>query len=486
MDRSLLQNEVLFTSEGLTLLALDHLYTFKCALQSYAKTQSPCRLEDAVDELRRLVLGNEMRNLRKSTLTHNYTWLGRPDGAALQDVGRMYHRAYGSHEGDKGIDNDMDLPSWPLPDTRLSLHNVPLVQDQDAGPVVLEQHLHRFSFEDLTGKPLPKTPVGVQDPLEIEVRRSRSQVRSTTPKQRTPTHSNASRNSGTPGRRKSPPAALNIESSSRAESPLRSGFKTPASTVTEQSDTGHSVVSNLTTQSERAATPMLDRWGEEKEFLGMEIELDMDEIEDWYREVDINLDTVTFKPARAAIYIQEPTPEVEEIRQAVVNPVAEPLPQPPPLPSTMAKVGLMGLRLDTQFIKPKPRVAAKRHQVSVSMDAAVRMSQPHDSGPTSLAINLEDLHTNGDGDDTEEELTARPPDSAHPATDGLRGFVRWNSISIDSVLSPVEGPGDRDAKVGPMTPNGYDDISPITRGEWGFLMGADRKNGRQVNVTECL
>lgn len=36
---------------------------------------------------------------------------------------------------------------------------------------------------------------------------------------------------------------------------------------------------------------------------------------------------------------------------------------------------------------------------------------------------------------------------------------------------------------GPMTPNGYDDISPITRGEWGFLMGGGASGvGRQAGV----
>ena len=39
---------------------------------------------------------------------------------------------------------------------------------------------------------------------------------------------------------------------------------------------------------------------------------------------------------------------------------------------------------------------------------------------------------------------------------------------------------DDDGVTGPMTPNGYDDISPITRGEWGFLMGA--KAGKTVAV----
>ena len=49
-------------------------------------------------------------------------------------------------------------------------------------------------------------------------------------------------------------------------------------------------------------------------------------------------------------------------------------------------------------------------------------------------------------------------------------------------LSPDRGFGD----VGPMTPNGYDDISPITRGEWGFMMVDNAlQGGRTVAVETC-
>uniref|UniRef100_A0A0D2XZK9 DUF7582 domain-containing protein n=1 Tax=Fusarium oxysporum (strain Fo5176) TaxID=660025 RepID=A0A0D2XZK9_FUSOF len=53
---SIIQNEVLFCSEGLTVLSLDRLYSLKSALSSYSKTKSHLRLEDAVDELRRIIL----------------------------------------------------------------------------------------------------------------------------------------------------------------------------------------------------------------------------------------------------------------------------------------------------------------------------------------------------------------------------------------------------------------------------------------------
>ncbi|KAF3064403.1 hypothetical protein GL218_01585 [Daldinia childiae] len=110
--RSMLQNEVLFSSEGLTLLGLDRLYSFKSALAVYArftygttttlpspispitKTLDSTRLEDAVDALRRLVLANGGRPISKSDLLRSYDWLG-VNARALKDVENMYRRAYG-------------------------------------------------------------------------------------------------------------------------------------------------------------------------------------------------------------------------------------------------------------------------------------------------------------------------------------------------------------------------------------------------------
>lgn len=112
--RSMLQNEVLFSSEGLTLLGLDRLYTFKSALATYARSLnsgviSPSPLspasripdstpiEDAVDSLRRLVLANGGRPVSRSDLYRSYDWLG-VNPRALRDVENMYRRAYGGPE----------------------------------------------------------------------------------------------------------------------------------------------------------------------------------------------------------------------------------------------------------------------------------------------------------------------------------------------------------------------------------------------------
>ncbi|KAI0187693.1 hypothetical protein EV127DRAFT_343987 [Xylaria flabelliformis] len=93
MRRSIQQNEVLFSSEGLTLLGLDRLYSFKAALSAYANS----RLEDAVDCLRRLVLSNGGRSVVKADLYRSFDWMG-VNPTALLDVERMYRRAYGGPE----------------------------------------------------------------------------------------------------------------------------------------------------------------------------------------------------------------------------------------------------------------------------------------------------------------------------------------------------------------------------------------------------
>ncbi|KPM43111.1 hypothetical protein AK830_g3488 [Neonectria ditissima] len=99
---SIIQNEVLFCSEGLTLVSLDRLYSLKSALSSYSKTRSHLRLEDAVDELRRIILANNGEKVTKSDILRSYDWLS-VSNSALVDLDRMYRRAYGGPEKLGGI-----------------------------------------------------------------------------------------------------------------------------------------------------------------------------------------------------------------------------------------------------------------------------------------------------------------------------------------------------------------------------------------------
>ncbi|PBP26639.1 hypothetical protein BUE80_DR002401 [Diplocarpon rosae] len=103
IHRSLTQNSILFSSEGLTLLALDHVYTFKYQLHGYSRSLSPCSLTLAVDELRRLVLAQSGRRITKGYLMRAYDWLG-VSLAALVDVNEGYKVAYGGKERFGGIE----------------------------------------------------------------------------------------------------------------------------------------------------------------------------------------------------------------------------------------------------------------------------------------------------------------------------------------------------------------------------------------------
>jgi hypothetical protein len=118
--RSLTQNEVLFSSEGLTLLSLDHVYTFKCHLHTYSRTLSPIDLTSAVDELRRLVLAHGGRRVTKGYLMRAYDWLG-VSLAALVDVNEGYKTAYGGAGRTSGIEILSEERASPLPAGKILL-----------------------------------------------------------------------------------------------------------------------------------------------------------------------------------------------------------------------------------------------------------------------------------------------------------------------------------------------------------------------------
>ncbi|KAL2202136.1 hypothetical protein CC79DRAFT_1373766 [Sarocladium strictum] len=116
IHKSIAQGDVLFSSEGLTLVALDRLYSLKSALSSYSRSKSALRLEDAVDELRRLVLANNGAKVAKSDLLRSFDGLSISDQALL-DLDRMYCRAYGGSSqtgGIAGMPKIMDEPPRAL------------------------------------------------------------------------------------------------------------------------------------------------------------------------------------------------------------------------------------------------------------------------------------------------------------------------------------------------------------------------------------
>ncbi|KUJ19033.1 uncharacterized protein LY89DRAFT_612453 [Mollisia scopiformis] len=112
--RSLIQNEVIFSSEGLTLLSLDHVYTFKSQLHTYSRSLAPSDLTCAVDELRRLVLAQGGRRVTKGYLMRAYDWLGI-SLSALVDVNEGYKFAYGGSQRFGGIEVQNEERRTPPP-----------------------------------------------------------------------------------------------------------------------------------------------------------------------------------------------------------------------------------------------------------------------------------------------------------------------------------------------------------------------------------
>ena len=112
--RSLNQNSVLFSAEGLTLYALDHLYTFKSQLYTYSRSLSQHDLEYAVDELHRLVLAQHGRRITKGYLMRAYDWMNI-NLAALTEVNGQYKITYGGVKQFDGIHMQNEEKRSPPP-----------------------------------------------------------------------------------------------------------------------------------------------------------------------------------------------------------------------------------------------------------------------------------------------------------------------------------------------------------------------------------
>ncbi|KAH6636551.1 hypothetical protein F5144DRAFT_183998 [Chaetomium tenue] len=430
--KSTVQNKTLFTSERLTLLSLDHLYTFRTALQAYARTRANARLEDAVDELRRLFLANGRRALRKSTLLGAYRWLDPLNDAALADVCRMYERAYGGIERESGVENDVDpAQGWPLPERK------------------------RISV--VTEQPMAKGP-------RMSVRRS--QHTETTP----------------PPQHHEPEIQTQIADLANAldKEILLSGDLLP------------------------------------------EDQSELDEIEAWYREIQQQQNDL---PTSTTIEIHPLRSHPAEDAPAVVEILPPPSSPPPPPPTSATyrnrpwhqpeEPTLSEMLRTTPKLRPAPPGRSLALKLQTTFDkptrggggGKVQLLKPTATKPqvqTTTERPMEPVQEENE-DEEEEELTARP----HSA---IKSFAnaRWTvgnggangGVSIDELMlrgGVADGGGgggggggesdghlqvqpQGDDRVGPMTPNGYDDISPITRGEWGFLMFG---KGKTAGIGTC-
>lgn len=407
IHRSILQNELLFSSEGLTVLSLDHLYTFKSALAQYAGSMhepgSDFRLENAVDELRRYVLSSSggRRRLLKSALLRSYEWLGPVSDAALSGVMKMYCRAYGGTTKETGIEDDLirDIPPTPPPkdDPRPT-------RPVDSAPLPIPASNEDSYPENWPLVPQPSSPVageGIADMPETPV----------------------------------------VEQSAKVS--------------TEDLKAGATITEN---DSDKTPTKTTDK-------------------------VEVQDTPITTTEAPLEIVLQHPIARSP--------------------PRTSPKAALPALKLQTSF----PSLPSRRKMTP--MPGASKKVRPVGTAPPSMSgtgatgdIRIEIAADEDDGDITDFEdgdLTARPPPTATSAT-------FWVGASIDEMLSSRRQQqqrlstdtggswrhhrrssswGQSPQRLGPVTPNGADDLSPITRGEWGFLMVSDPFRTRTAAVETC-
>lgn len=415
LHASILQNEALHTSEGLTLLSLDHLYTFKSALAHYAGTRrlqvaaSHFALEDAVDELRRYVLSSTAgrRKLLKSTLVQAFEWLGAVDDTALAEVMVMYARAYGGGM-DSGVVDDLLHISGVVPAVATWEEERDEVEAGEIGLAVSTPELPLRNAARLTRNDLGTV---AEDTTSV---------------------------SG------AVPSLVGSESPVALKDEGSEGDKTP-------------VPAKEISETPQAASPLAPP----------------------------NLPQIPAPPLTPS---QLPTPKIT----------------PRPLAPT--------LKLQTSFPTLRnpsnkgKKTAIPSAKYSLPNDDALSMPiflcavspsptttnslpiSPVDSDPVSAQTDFEDA-----------ELTARSPHAAktpggsiwlgiddilQSATTGGGGGERMHSWigrrrrSSDVFLQTPAG-----EKMGPMTPNGYEDISPVTRGEWGFLMVGESFRTRTAGVT---
>jgi hypothetical protein len=422
--RSILQNELLFSSEGLTVLSLDHLYTFKSALAQYAASMhesgSDFRLENAVDELRRYVLSSSggRRRLLKSALLRSYEWLAPVSDMALNDVMNMYCRAYGGAAKDTGIEDDLAIDTPPTPPPKDEPRLLKAVVAPAPAPSCVPIPDRASYPENWPLVPRPCMPMAGEDIAEK-------------------------------------PEAPVVETSTKAS--------------IDSCRAGDDVTGDDTDKTPTKPTD--------------------DKV------------AVAVAPQDTPVTTTEPTPP-----EAVLQ---RPIARSPPRASS--KPALPTLKLQTSFPSLPPRrkmtpipVASKNVR-----SAGTALSTTGESTGQDGDIKIQMTADEDDGDITDFEdgdVTARPPPTATSAA----SF--WVGASIDEMLSSRRqqqlrlstettggsslwgrqhrrssswGYQQSPARMGPVTPNGADDLSPITRGEWGFLMVSDPFRTRTAAVETC-
>ncbi|OAA71394.1 hypothetical protein ISF_01945 [Cordyceps fumosorosea ARSEF 2679] len=173
----------------------------------------------------------------------------------------------------------------------------------------------------------------------------------------------------------------------------------------------------------------------------------------------------------SGVYVQErpdsptlhgPAEDIPDITTTTATPVS----------ACSASPKMPLLRLQTSFAKTR----ARRSSSADDDDTGRRQPEGEEDGAAVTALP--------EDDEAGQEATS--------ATNHHQPRRCTRSTSIDQLmLSPTAAadhllpPPSRDQDI-PVTPNGYDDISPITRGEWGlFLVNQGFRSARTVAVTTC-
>lgn len=102
--RTLLQNDIVFSSEGLTLLALDHCFALKSTLDRLNRGSWDASFDSAVDILRRLIYISRGRPMTRGYIRQCYSSIEIPDNTLLR-LNAEYEAVY-NQRGVVGVNDE--------------------------------------------------------------------------------------------------------------------------------------------------------------------------------------------------------------------------------------------------------------------------------------------------------------------------------------------------------------------------------------------
>lgn len=151
VHRSLLQNQIIFSSEGLTLIAVDFCFALKAKMEAFSTLFLAKDLEDAVVILRRLVVVYRGRPLTKGYIGRSYPRMEISDQTLLR-VNAEYEWQFGTR-GVVGVNDEyMGWRREGIADWKVCL------EDLRSEAFGIEKGFYAYDE-----KPLPPTPETPQE-----------------------------------------------------------------------------------------------------------------------------------------------------------------------------------------------------------------------------------------------------------------------------------------------------------------------------------